>query len=166
MTKREFLDTLRTQLEGELSGAQIEGHLHYYSEYISEAAAQGRTEEEVLDELGSPVFIAKTILDTADSARDAGSYEQTYQQNGYEDYGNNSRYEESSGQHGDFFGRNVHTWNVNTKVMRWVIPIVIGIVLFLMFSLIGSIIMLVARFFIPILLVVFVISIFKKHGGR
>ena len=67
MTKREFLDTLRMQLEGELSPSQIEGHLHYYDEYISEATAAGRRESDVLDELGSPVFIAKTLLETGGS---------------------------------------------------------------------------------------------------
>ena len=73
MTKREFLDTLRMQLEGELSPSQIEGHLHYYDEYISEATAAGRRESDVLDELGSPVFIAKTLLETAQPA-DSGEY--------------------------------------------------------------------------------------------
>ncbi len=60
----------------------------------------------------------------------------------------------------------MHTWNVNTKVLKWVIPIVVGIVLFVVFSLVGSLIMLVARFFVPLLLIVLVISLFRRHGGR
>lgn len=168
MTKREFLDTLRIQLEGALAPSQIEGHLHYYNEYISEAVASGKTEQEVLAELGSPALIAKTILNTAGAAQASENYDSAYQQNGYgyDTGGNNYGSQESDDRQSDYFGGKMHTWNVNTKVLKWVVPIVVGVILFLVFSLIGSLIMLVARFFIPLLLIVLVISLFKKHGGR
>lgn len=168
MTKREFLDTLRVQLEGALTPSQVEGHLQYYNEYISEAVASGKTEQEVLAELGSPALIAKTILNTAGAAQTSENYDSAYQQNSY-GYGageNEYGYQEADDRQSDYFGGKIHTWNVNTKVLKWVIPIVVGVILFLAFSLIGSLIMLVARFFIPLLLIVLVISLFKKHGGR
>lgn len=144
MTKREFLDTLRMQLEGELSPSQIEGHLHYYDEYISEAAAAGRRESDVLDELGSPVFIAKTLLETAQPAGSGEYYEETPQQE-------------------EFQGR-VHTWNIHPLVAKWVFPIIgIAIVLFLLW-LIGSVAAFALRFFVPILLIVLVISIFRRRN--
>ncbi|MFR8171948.1 MAG: DUF1700 domain-containing protein [Marvinbryantia sp.] len=144
MTKREFLDTLRMQLEGELSPSQIEGHLHYYDEYISEATAAGRRESDVLDELGSPVFIAKTLLETAQPA-DSGEY-----------------YEEAPRQE-EFQGR-VHTWRIHPLVAKWVFPIVgIAIVLLLLW-LIGSVAAFALRFFVPILLIVLVISIFRRRN--
>lgn len=144
MTKREFLDTLRMQLEGELSPSQIEGHLHYYDEYISEATAAGRRESDVLDELGSPVFIAKTLLETAQPA-DSGEY-----------------YEEAPRQE-EFQGR-VHTWRIHSLVAKWVFPIVgIAIVLLLLW-LIGSVAAFALRFFVPILLIVLVISIFRRRN--
>lgn len=144
MTKREFLDTLRMQLEGELSPSQIEGHLHYYDEYISEATAAGRRESDVLDELGSPVFIAKTLLETAQPA-DSGEY-----------------YEEAPRQE-EFQGR-VHTWRIHPLVAKWVFPIIgIAIVLLLLW-LIGSVAAFALRFFVPILLIVLVISIFRRRN--
>ena len=144
MTKREFLDTLRMQLEGELSPSQIEGHLHYYDEYISEATAAGRRESDVLDELGSPLFIAKTLLETAQPA-DSGEY-----------------YEEAPRQE-EFQGR-VHTWRIHPLVAKWVFPIVgIAIVLLLLW-LIGSVAAFALRFFVPILLIVLVISIFRRRN--
>ena len=48
MTKREFLNTLQMQLEGELTPSQVEGHLRYYSEYISDAIASGKGSAEGL----------------------------------------------------------------------------------------------------------------------
>lgn len=144
MTKREFLDTLRMQLEGELSPSQIEGHLHYYDEYISEATAAGRRESDVLDELGSPVFIAKTLLETAQPA-DSGEY-----------------YEEAPRQE-EFQGR-VHTWRIHPLVAKWVFPIIgIAIVLLLLW-LIGSVAAFALRFFVPILLIVLVISISRRRN--
>lgn len=162
MTKREFLNTLQMQLEGELTPSQVEGHLRYYSEYISDAIASGKTEQEVMAELGSPVLIAKTILSTAQVAE---NYDSSYQQNGYDSGRNDCDYQEEDRQ-SYYFGGKMHTWNVNTKVLKWVIPIAVGIVLFVVFSLVGSLIMLVARFFVPLLLIVLVISLFRRHGGR
>lgn len=164
MTRREFLDTLRMQLEGELSPAQVEGHLHYYNEYIAESVASGKTEQEVLAELGSPVMIAKTLLSSAEAAEENESYDSSWRQESYGGEGSFGQQEESYEE--DYFGGRMHSWNINPKILKWVVPVVIGIVIFVLFSLIGSLIMLVARFFIPLLLVVFVISLFKKHGGR
>lgn len=153
MTKRQFLDTLRSQLQGELNDAQIDGHIHYYDEYIKEEMAAGKTEAEVMEELGSPVFIAKTLLSTPEAA--ARQKGETYQ----EETG------ESDGA-GDFFNRRIHTWNINPFVAKWVIPILLVLILILVLSLLGTAVVLVARFFIPILLVVLVIAIFKSHGGE
>ena len=152
MTKREFLDTLRSQLQGELSDAQIDGHIHYYEEYIAESMTAGKTESEVLDELGSPVFIAKTLLSTADTK-------------GYQGSESGSGEQEPYRQEENFYGRKVHTWNISPFVVKWVIPIVLVLILLVIFSLLGTVAMLIARFFVPILLVVLVIAIFKSHNG-
>jgi len=64
MTKAEFLSTLQAKLMGEVATPEIESTIRYYSEYISEAVGQGTSEEDVINELGSPLLIAKTIIDT------------------------------------------------------------------------------------------------------
>lgn len=156
MTKREFLETLRSQLQGELSNAQIDGHIHYYEEYIAETMATGKTEREVLDELGSPVFIAKTLLSTAGT--------QNYQEN-YQGSGDSGSGQGAYQQEENYYGRKVHTWNISPFVAKWVIPIVLVLILLVVFSLLGTVAMLIARFFVPILLVVLVIAIFKSHNG-
>ncbi|EET60639.1 hypothetical protein BRYFOR_07464 [Marvinbryantia formatexigens DSM 14469] len=147
MTKREFLDTLRTQLEGELSPAQIEGHLHYYDEYISGAVAAGRRESDVLEELGSPVFIAKTLLEASEA--------ETEKENG-------GYYEETPRQ--EEFHRRVHTWNINPLVVKWVLPIAGILIVLLLLWLVGSVAAFAIRYFVPILLIILVISIFRRHG--
>ena len=64
MTKGEFLMTLRKKLAGEIPPQDVERNLQYYDKYITDAVRNGKTEEQVLEELGSPLLIAKTIIDT------------------------------------------------------------------------------------------------------
>lgn len=165
MTKGEFLDTLRAQLQGELSQAQIEGHLHYYNEYISEAIASGKTESEVLEELGSPVFIARTLVDAAEhdgEYQQAGSRE--YQQSGSYYDSQNEEYYASDGDVEDDYRGKIHTWNIPPLVAHVVIPIAVFVLLMLVFSVLGSVMVLAVRFFVPIMLIVFVIHIFRNYG--
>lgn len=68
MNKKEFLDTLYNQLSGQMPEGSIAAHVQYYRNYIEDAVTQGRTEEEVLNELGDPRLIARTLLDTDSAA--------------------------------------------------------------------------------------------------
>ncbi|MDO4523397.1 MAG: DUF1700 domain-containing protein [Eubacteriales bacterium] len=153
MNKREFLDTLRAQLTGSLSPTEIEGHLHYYNEYITEAVASGRTEQEVMDELGSPVFIARTLMDAAEVTAD----EQETTQAGY-------------AQSDDDFVRQKHSgfriFEIYPPVLKWVLPIALVLLLVLAISLLSSVVVLVTRFFVPIVLVILVIKLFQRHDDR
>lgn len=156
MTREEFLDTLRMQLQGELSQAQIEGHLHYYREYISDAIAGGRSEQEVLEELGSPVFIAHTLVDSADATQESRSGWEGYwsdkEAGGYEDE-----------QRKETYGTQVHVHKVHPLVLKIGIPVALFCVLFLVLSIVGSVLSLAVRFFVPILIIVAVLMLFKRE---
>ena len=65
MTKKQFLEELRDSLEGMVSQTVIQQNLNYYENYINEQIRNGRTEEDILRELGSPRLIARTIIDAA-----------------------------------------------------------------------------------------------------
>ena len=93
MNKKEFLDTLYNQLSGQMPEGSIAAHVQYYRNYIEDAVTQGRTEAEVLNELGDPRLIARTLLDTDSTAsgnpQTTGSYSEPYTDNSYE-YDNSS----------------------------------------------------------------------------
>lgn len=55
---------MEQKLTGELDENTVAKTLRYYSEYIDSETRKGRSGEEVLEELGSPLLIARTILDT------------------------------------------------------------------------------------------------------
>ncbi len=65
MTRLEFLHELEVALEGEMIPESVEGHVKYYNKYIMDEVRKGCAEEEVVDSLGSPRLIAKTLIDTA-----------------------------------------------------------------------------------------------------
>ena len=56
---------LKSELEGRVPYSVIQENLRYYDSYIMEEAAKGQTEDEVIESLGGPRIIARTIVDTA-----------------------------------------------------------------------------------------------------
>lgn len=59
--KDEFIVELSQALFGKMTQAQINGQIQYYEKYIMEEVRKGKTEEQVIEELGSPRLLAKTI---------------------------------------------------------------------------------------------------------
>lgn len=163
MGRREFLDTLGAQLQGSLSPAEIEGHLHYYNEYIMESIAAGKTEAQVMEELGSPMMIAKTLIGSAGETETQQTKSGFKEQDGYgyQSQESENYYDSMEGQRS---GRQrFHTFHISPFVAKWVIPVAIILILVFVFSLIGTVISFVARFFVPIMVIVLVIAIFKSR---
>lgn len=65
MSKQQFLDELAARLREEGAELLVAENLNFYRSYIEEEVAKGRSEEEVLAELGNPALIARSILDAA-----------------------------------------------------------------------------------------------------
>lgn len=62
MTKIEFTDILRRNISSVNDYTFVNDTVDYYLNYIETEIRKGRTEEEVLAELGDPRLIAKSIL--------------------------------------------------------------------------------------------------------
>ena len=65
MNKETFIDTLRRAVYGKVSEYELADHVRYYEDYIRQEMNSGRSEQEVLEELGDPRLIARTILETS-----------------------------------------------------------------------------------------------------
>ena len=85
MTKYEFLKELREALEGQVPMSEIEDSISYYRDYFSRQEADGRSEQEILEELGSPRLIAKSIIET--KGGEQIYYEDTYEEQVNEEEG-------------------------------------------------------------------------------
>lgn len=62
MNRVEFLEGLNEALRGEVNPQEYQDAIKYYSDYIEAKVREGMSEEEVIDSLGSPRLIAKSIL--------------------------------------------------------------------------------------------------------
>ena len=67
MTKREFLNRLKEALENGLDSRAVQENMDYYRSYIEEEAGGGRSEEEVIEDLGDPWVIAQSVINMAEN---------------------------------------------------------------------------------------------------
>ena len=68
MTKQEFLDKLRRALNGNMAAGTVEDNIRFYENYFRAQMEQGRSEADILNELGDPRILARTLIDAAERA--------------------------------------------------------------------------------------------------
>ena len=145
--KNEFLIKLREALTAELPSKQVEEHIAFYDQYIYDEITKGRTEEEVLSELGDPWIIARNILSMSDVT----------EQNEYV-YGESDRgYEQS-----DSMNDGIRMFRRDNWWKKLLILAVVLAVLSVIFSVITGILRLVAPIAIPVIAVMLILKIWKK----
>lgn len=155
MNRQEFLNTLRSQLSGAISSREVEENIRYYDEYIRDAVENGKSESQILNEIGSPFLIARTIIETSNKANGAG-YQSQGQGSSYQQDDNDNRRPESS----------FRSFNLQTGVPKWLIITGVVVILVVILSILGSAIAILSRFFIPIVVIVLVIALVKGRGRR
>ena len=167
MRKTEFLQELREALDGEVSASVIQSNISYYDQYISQEAAKGRREEEVIEEIGSPRLIAKTIIDSSEGAGETG------QGGSYTSGDAAGSGRTASSYNGGFSERddsglppNFHYIDLNKWYWKALIIAVLCLVLFTVLSIVGGIFAILFRFATPILIVLLVVSLLRNMRGR
>ena len=136
MKKYEFLSELKEALQHNMDEQKIKEHLAYYEDYIQNEIKNGRTEEAVVDELGDPWAIAKTI-----------------------------RLSEGMENQETVHASEETPSTVEKKSFNWkaiLIIIVLCIVVFSLFSALMGLLGLAIRYAFPILIVVIIMQILKR----
>ena len=154
MNRYEFLRQLEEQLRGFVSDQELRESVQYYQGYIEEEMRGGRTEEEILEDLGSANSIAKAIIE----ARGHGAEADTV----YDmDEDSDSTYGQNSGSREDK--------RTGVKVFRtdgWkgtavLIGIVVILVMLLMFAF--KVIILLLPYVIPAAIILFLIKMVTRR---
>lgn len=147
------MEKLRMALSGKVSPGVVTENVNYYEDYINTEIRKGRSEEEILDALGDPRLIARTIVEThgdsnpgsghgnAQSSRSGQFYEQTARQN------ENSGHYESS--------RRIF------KIPSWLLLILGMVILALVFSIVFSVLSVLLPPLLLILMIVFLVKLFR-----
>lgn len=150
MTRQEFLHELQIALQGEISQAAVNENIRYYDNYIMEEARKGKSEEEVIAQLGNPRLIAKTLIDTSEqfgSYSGAEYYSEDYSQGSAgRDRGFHADYSEQDGWDVRFGRFRLNTWYgklllviiavllivIVANVVAFLLPILVPIILILL----------------------------------
>lgn len=161
MTKQQFLDGLYSALNGKIDESLIKENIDYYRDYIDSQVRMGRTEEEVVRQLGDPRLIAKSI---AEANKHAG-----VEGNGKTEYQNADTGYAKGGYYGGSYAQGQYEHNVGhgnrQKIHRipgWLIALIIGIVIFLIVKLIFSVFSFLMPLILPVLLIALIVRFFRS----
>ena len=162
MNKTEFLQELKSELEGRMPYSAIQENLRYYDEYIAGEVAKGIPEEEVIQGLGGPRIIARTIVDAA--------YDTEDRPDGYDSFvnedGQNSSYQRR--EEGQIDSR-IHYIDFGKWYVRLAAGLVVFFIIFIFMSLffgILSVVGLILSYIWPFLLVLMIFWVFRGPGSR
>lgn len=152
MTKEQFMMELEQSLQGEVSAYELSDSLTYYRQYFEDEIRNGKSEEDVIRELGSPRLIARSIIDAhgneGAASGNSGYKDSDYREGSYSNYGSSYDSErgdiENSGQRG---GGTLQ--NAGRMIMTIIISaLIFFIVLFLLRALLPVAVVIIAIVFI------------------
>ena len=148
MSKQEFIDGLRAALNGRIDSRLVIENINYYEDYINTQIGMGRTEEEVLEELGDPRLIARTIIDASDQNdfyQNAGYQSGGYRDTGYRSSGSDAYSQETRG----------------FRVPGWLWMILVILTITLIMSAFFSVLSFLAPIIFPVIVVIFLVKLFR-----
>ena len=152
MTRVEFLSQLEQALQDKVSGSVVRENVNYYIQYISEEISKGKSEEEVLQMLGDPWILAKTIAD----ANDGTDSETVYESEGH-------IYQSAPEQESSYRRTEMHTIGFDTWWKKLLLILFVVMIVVLVVAIVSGIVSFLAPVLIPLLIVMIVVRLI---GGR
>lgn len=170
----------------------VRDKLGFYSEYIDREAALGRSTAEIIDELGDPQLIARTIIDAAKSGPDGipgtdddvdfgeniasnrraqrgfgfGSEDSGYGSSGAGNTGSTVSEDGSPAESADSSAEGRSPWNSGVHVYNMGC-ITFILIMFAVFAVLGVVLQILSPILAPICIVVLIIWLFNQlSGGR
>jgi hypothetical protein len=158
MTKQEFLERLRLALNGRVEPSVVADNLSYYEDYISTEIRKGKSEEEVLDLLGDPRLIARTILETMPGTEKGADYRRTETGRMQEDRRENVRTEDLS-EDGQVEGQ---FWRgLIAKMPNWLWSVILLIAVVFIIGVVCRVLAFLAPVLIAAAVVLFLVKLFR-----
>lgn len=155
MDRVEFLAILRESLEGYIPNADVEENITFYRNYFQEA---GMPEREVIEELGDPRLIARTIIQAYKASK--GPMADYYEEQARSEYSQSRSWEYGGGREAMDFGEK------KEGIKRWILLggffLLFLLVLGVLLAVVGAIIM----YLLPILVVIFVVKLLLDYFER
>lgn len=156
MTKYQFLDTLRTALNGKVSQELLAENMRYYEDYINTEIRKGKNEEDVLGALGDPRLIARTIVETKGGS--GAWYEESSGSRSRNRRSRNGRSDAEDREQGMYSGTRPSLF---FRLPLWLWAVILLVVVVLILSVVFSVISAILPVLLPILLVLFLVKLFR-----
>lgn len=157
MDKEEFLAALRLQLSGELQEGQIAAHIRYYEDYICQEVRKGQSQQEVIEKLGDPRLIAKTLIDTNPLAGRDACYEE-YSSEGTGEHPSYNSYDSAGYQEGNGKAKR-YKLDLTTWYGKIIVIIAAALILILIFTILSALLPFILLFMVGGL----ILSIIRKR---
>lgn len=149
MRKEEFLEKLRARLSQTMSQQEVTAQIRYYENYIQEQIQNGKSEEEVLTELGDPLLIAKTLVDVQETQEEYSHPETNV-------------YEERGGQESGDAQRELHRMEIKTRGGCLLAAVIFVVVVAMILWAAGTVLIHLLPILIPLMIVLLVVAYFKQ----
>lgn len=144
MNRYEFIERLRAALSGKVAQSSINDNIRYYEEYLDTEIRKGRSEQEVLQELGDPRLLAKTIVEANKQAgRDAGSGE---------DYDDTV----DSGETGEKGRTSLYVNGKEYSLSKWAVILFVVLAAALIIGIVGALLRVLLPIVLPLILILMV----------
>lgn len=157
MDKQSFIEQLRRSLSSISDYTFVNDTIAYYENYIDCQIRAGKTEEEVMRELGDPRLIAKSIIASCSEGEETQTTKSRY----FDEEEQNQK-KRGFGSRNTRFFFNGHTMNMPGWLIKLLVIVIIALVLFLLFTVFSFVFSIVAPLIIPAFIAYYVYCIFIK----
>lgn len=151
MTRQEFLEELKRALSGEVSAEVMMDSYRFYANYIEEEIRNGKTEGQVLEELGSPLLIARSIIAAQSGER---VVDEEYTEDGRTRRVSRKK---SSRQNGDAQHQKQFQFDFNSWYAKILYIVILILLIMLVFCIIKGLFWIFIKIGIPILIILGII---------
>jgi len=156
MDRNEFVSTLRGMLVGKVAPSVVEDNVRYYDMYISQEVASGKSEKEVLQALGDPRLIARTIIDMQETP---GEYSESYSFDSDRDEAKNRKGFHAEINEEGGIDLKYHRFNFNSWYGKLLLTIILILIVVLIFTIVGGILSWILSIAFPCLVILWMIRV-------
>lgn len=157
MDKQEFLNILRISLNGEVNPVIIEQNIKYYDQYIAQHSQEG--ENEIMEMLGDPRLIAKTIIE-AERVSNEDNQNLNYQ----DERSYNDQWQTSNTRDKRNVRRNNEFYHMQLKWYHYILTIVLVVVVGYILFFIGKVLFgLLFTIGFPIILIILIYQLLRNR---
>lgn len=143
MDKREFMEKLQRALAGGLNSVQVADNMRYYQDYIESEIRKGKSEAYVLEQLGDPRLLAKSIIE---ANKRSG-----------ESYGSNREYDEEVTDNSSY-GKRVRNHDYGYNLPGWLVMLIATVLVIIVIGFVTSLI----SVFLPVIIIALVAILIVK----